>query len=451
MSIPDGSSAATAATFHLFHELAPPESLAEFDVGHSGIFSAWVVVWLMIFQRLQGGASTSRAVAELKLGAISTMLPDCKRVRDGKISVATGGYCQARSALDPRAADSVADLIFASLTSSAEGDQAARRSFLLDGTTLSLEPHAELLAAFPPASNQNGASRWPTLHMAVLHDLATGCAMRPEIGTMYGPRPDSEVELGKRLIARLTRPSELIADRNFGIFAMALSATTLGHDVLFRLTEKRFGAMVRAARPRPGKPGEWDLDWVPSRSDRRSDPSLPEDAVVRGRLIEVVTEYEGETRTLWLFATNATSTPAEMAARYAQRWDVETDLKSLKSTLKLDRPSGRGEDMIRKEIALGSAAYNLVIQVRRLAAARASVEPRRLSFKRILDLTQAYCDGLNAATGLEAAASRFDRLLEAAATCLLPVRRRRRSYPREVAQRRRSYPARRSPPPVHKN
>lgn len=448
MNAPDDSNSATAAALRLFHELVPPEALAEFDVGHAGVFSPWVVVWLMIFQRLHGGASTSRAVAELKLGAVSSMLPDCKRVREDTVSVATGGYCQARSALDAGAAEATADAIFESLTAPPTGSPPTRRSMLLDGTTLSLEHRPELLDAFPPASNQHGVSHWPILHMVALHDLATGCAMRPEIGAMYGPRADSEVDLAKRLLNRLNQPVELVADRNFGVFAMAHAAARLGHGVLFRLTDARFGRVLRLARPVAA--GEWRVEWTPSRWDRDSDSDLPADAVVPGRLIEILVERDGEPLVLRLFTTDWDSTPAELAARYTRRWDVETDLRSLKCTLGLDRPAGRGVDMVLKEVILGSAAYNLVIQTRRLAAARAGVEPRRLSYKRILDLTQAYCDGLDAAAGLAVAEARFDRLLAAAATCRLPTRR-RRGYPREVIQRRRSFPTRRRPPPEHKN
>ena len=50
-------------------------------------------------------------------------------------------------------------------------------------------------------------------------------------------------------------------------------------------------------------------------------------------------------------------------------------------------------DTVSKEILLGVVAYNLVIQVRRMAAERAGIEPRRLSFKRTLDMVQAFCGG----------------------------------------------------------
>ena len=99
----------SADSFSMFNRLVSPEVLEPYDQGHAGIFSSWVVVWLMTFQRLHQNASLSRAVAELKLGAVSRHLPDCKRVRDGEISPNTGGYSQARSDLPVAAAARVAD------------------------------------------------------------------------------------------------------------------------------------------------------------------------------------------------------------------------------------------------------------------------------------------------------------------------------------------------------
>jgi len=50
--------------------------------------------------------------------------------------------------------------------------------FLLDGSSLELEPCRELLRGYPPAENQHGRSHWPVLRMAVLHDAETGSLLR---------------------------------------------------------------------------------------------------------------------------------------------------------------------------------------------------------------------------------------------------------------------------------
>ena len=438
----------SADSFSMFNRLVAPEVLEPFDQGHTGIFSTWVVVWLMTFQRLRQNAPLSRAVAELKLGAVSRHLPDCKRVRDGEISPNTGGYSQARSDLPVEAAARVADHVFSTLVADQPPAWGDRRVFLLDGTTLSLTHHPELLERFPPAENQHGRSHWPVVNLVTAHELTSGLATRPEWGAMYGPEAVSETRLARHVLERLGGPAMIVADRNFGIFSVAHTAVCLGHDVVVRLKDDRFGRMVAEA----GEigPGQWRLTWRPSRWDRAANPDLPEDAVVEGRLIEVTVEHEGGRITLRLFTTDLIATADEIAALYGLRWRVEGDMKDVKQALQMHRLDGRGVDMVAKEILLGMVAYNLVIRVRRLAARHGGAEPRELSFKRILDLVQAFCEGSGASADPAEIRGRYERLIDAASRCRLPVRRRFRSYPREVIPRTRGFPFRKINS-VHKN
>lgn len=435
-------------SFPMFQRVVSPEVLEPFDQGHTGIFSTWVVVWLMTFQRLRQNASLSRAVAELKLGAVSRHLPDCKRVRDDAISPHTGGYSQARSDLPMEAAARVADHVFSTLVVDQPPAWGDHRVFLLDGTTLSLTHHPELLERFPPAENQHGRSHWPVVNLVTAHELTSGLATRPEWGAMYGPEAVSETRLAQRVLERLGGPAIVVADRNFGIFAVAYGAVSIGHGVVFRLKDDRFGRMV--AQASAIGPGQWSLTWRPSRWDRKANPDLPEDAVVEGRLLEVTVERDGEPMTLRLFTTNRTAAPAEVAALYGLRWRVEGDIKDVKQALQMHRLDGRGVDMVAKEILVGMVAYNLVIRVRSLAARHGGTEPRKLSFQRILDLVQAFCEGSGACTDPAEIRRRYEKLINAASRCRLPVRRRFRSYPREVIPRTRGFPFRKINS-VHKN
>jgi putative transposase len=438
----------SADSFPLFRRLVPPDLVQSFDAGHAGIFSSWVVVWLMTFQRLHQNAALSRAVAELKLGPISHHLPDCKRAREGEISPNTGGYAQARSDLPVEAAARVADHVFSGLVADRAPVWGELRLFLLDGTTLSLGHYPELLERFPPAENQHGRSHWPVVNLVTAHELASGLATRPEWGAMYGPQAVSETRLACRVLERLGGPAIILGDRNFGIFAVAWDAVSLGHGVIFRLKDDRFERMVAEASEIG--PGQWRLSWRPSRWDRAANPDLPADAVVEGRLIEVTVEHDGRRIVLRLFTTDLAATPEEVATAYGLRWRVEGDIKDVKRTLQMHCLDGRGVDMIAKEILLGVVAYNLVIQVRWLAARRGGIEPRRLSFKRILDLVQAFCEGSGACADPAEMQERYETMIDAASRCRLPARKRFRSYPREVIPRTRGFPSRKKNS-VHKN
>ena len=64
-----------------------------------GVYSAQVVLWLMILQRLHQLGTLAAAVQLLLQGAAGALVPNCRRVKRKRISVRTGGYCQARQKL----------------------------------------------------------------------------------------------------------------------------------------------------------------------------------------------------------------------------------------------------------------------------------------------------------------------------------------------------------------
>ena len=57
-----------------------------------GIFGLATVIWMMMTQRLQGPGTLASAVAALRAGGGRGLLWRCKRVWEGRISAATGGY-----------------------------------------------------------------------------------------------------------------------------------------------------------------------------------------------------------------------------------------------------------------------------------------------------------------------------------------------------------------------
>ena len=88
--------------------------------------------------------------------------------------------------------------------------------------------------------------------------------------------------------------------------------------------------------------------------------------------------------------------------------------------------------MVEKELLLAIAAYNLVRAVMCLAARRASLSPRQLSFSFVQTVVEAALPGLDNATSDEEYQRRLDRMLRYAGQGKLPNRSRARSYPREV-------------------
>jgi len=253
--------------------------------------------------------------------------------------------------------------------------------FVIDGTTLALQPTGDLRQAYPPASNQFGPGVWPIVNMAVAHELESGCALRPEIGPMYGAQAVSETKLAGQCIERLPSGSCVMADSGFGIFFFAAHCHRHGHPFLLRLTDSRWGALVKQAQLESSGSGwaTYKLTWRPSRKERASHPELPADAQLEVRLHECHVHANLILRQV----TDLPGTAIHFSQRYLRRGDVEIDIRNLKVVLDTEHIRAKSLEMFQKELLTSIVAYNLVGQFRRQAAALIQLAPRRLSFKRV--------------------------------------------------------------------
>lgn len=406
---------------------------------HNSLYSALVVLWLLVLQRLYGGVPLQAAVLELLRGLPASFWPHpCKRLLDwqqhGKIpSSHTGAYNQARQALPLFVVQQVCDRISSELM--AEMDRrspaSAPRAFILDGSSVRLPHTPALCRTYPPGSNQHGESHFPLLRVLVAHDLYTGLAMRPEFGPMHGPDAVSEQELLASAIGRLPGGSVVIGDANFGVFSGAYAGVQSGHPVLLRLTTPR-AQRLAGGDLRDGI--DRKVEWRPSRADRRSHPQLPVDACVRGRLIvrQVQPDNGAKPFLLYLFTTLTTSSD-EALKLYGKRWSIETDLRTLKTTLRLEQLTSCTPDMVAKEIAMGIAAYNLVRAVICLASEQSGIAPRGYSFTTVRRIVEVFTPKLAAAPNAQAAKQVFEQMMHCVRQAKLPKRSRKRaSYPRHV-------------------
>jgi hypothetical protein len=310
---------------------------------------------------------------------------------------------------------------------------------VVDGSTVQLQNERELEAAFPPAKNQHGESHWPVVRIVVLHDVETGLAQPMRWGPVFGAQAVSEQALAQEAMDRLPPNSVLIGDRNFGIFSIAYAARQRGHAVVIRMTEVRAQRLL-------GEPisqeGEHVVRWAASRWDQRGKPEAPAQEAVPGRLIAMRVGRGKKKQWLYLFTT--LSLPAsEVVALYAKRGNIESDLRSLKQTVRLHRLAVQSVDMMEKELMAAVVAYNLVRTIMCLAARQHGLHPRQLSFTWARNIVQdGIGDVLSAPTEPEQV-ERLQRLAALVARCRLPVRRKHRSYPREVWRPGFKYPLRR--------
>lgn len=423
--------------YQLFERLLPRDELQQrAPSAEQTLYTPFVVLNLMIYQRLHHNASLEEAVSQLLLHFPQHVLPECKRAQQRNFSADNGAYCKARQRLDIDVIGWISQHVFDTLVASYPYRFQGRQAFVIDGSTAPLDPRGkDLHQEFPPAVNQYGESPWPLMHLVLGFELSTGAALEPEIGAMYGPNAKSEIDLAESLLDRLPQQSLVLGDRNFGVFAFAHAAVRRGHDVLLRLTKTRFEALRKKAKPLG--PGIWQLQWRPSSQDRKSHPTLATDAKVDGFLMEHPLDNGNS---LYVFTTLAESVEA-MAGVYRLRWGGETNIGDLKGTLSIDGMRGRSVAMVKKELLVAIISHNLTVQVRRLAADKAKVEPRRLSYKGVWSLVIAFLQGIVNVNDEATLQQKFDQLLKGAAQRKLPQRKKPRSFPRQAYAKRSKFPA----------
>jgi putative transposase len=414
------------------------------------IYNDAVVIWLMIVQRLHSVGVLETAVLELLRGLPQQFWPrPCKRLQDcaqdanSKLSSNTGSYNEARQQLPLTVVEHSADRVFGQLLEQVGGPEAVagRKAFFLDGSAMRLPHNPTLAAHYPPGSNQHARFHWPTVRIVVAHDVYSGLAMRPQWGALYGEEAVSEQQLLEQAIQRLPVGSVVLGDANFGVFSTVWGTTRRGHPVALRLTAARAKALAGG----PLRDGmDLRIRWEPSRDDRRSHPQLPPDAWVEGRLIvRQVHPSNGQAPFLLALFTTLSEEADSILELYGRRWHIETDLRSLKQTLRLDQLTSTTLEMVAKEIDVAMMAYNLVRAVICVAAQKADLPPRSFSFSRVRNVINAFAPLIASAGDPQKAQAQFDKMMYYVGQAQLPRRHRKRlSYPRAVWPQPRKYPKR---------
>jgi DDE family transposase len=407
---------------------------------HDGIYTCAVVVWLMIWQRLHGRRNLEAAVQHLLRGGAGSLVSGCKRWLDDRVSAGASAYCEARQRLPKLIIEAVMKRIVEQLRAEMqEGWKGLQRPvFLVDGSSLQMQHTGELVRNFPPGHNQHGKNHWPVMRIVVFHDVWSGLALQPRWGPMYGDQAVSEQHLATEAMEQLPAEAVLLGDGNFGIFGYAHAVAQSGRGLILRLTRSRAQKIYRGELLAGS---DIEVVWRASRWDRKAHPELEEGAAVSGRLL--VHANPCRPRELLYLFTTMTLPAAEILEIYGLRWNVETDLRSLKRSVGLHQLSSKSTDMAEKELLSAIAAYNLTRAVMCLAARRANVAPRQLSFSFVQTVVEAALPGLDQAANDVEYQQRLDRMLRFAGRGKLPKRSRRRCYPREVWGHGSQFPKRR--------
>lgn len=298
-------------------------------------------------------------------------------------SVNTGAYCRARERLPLELMNSLTRASGRMLCERAKAGWRwqGRRVKLADGTCISMPDTAANQKCYPQPSSQAEGIGFPLARLAAVICLSTGAVLDAAIGPFQG---NSELALFRSLLAALSPGDMLLGDSYYCNYFLIATLQSCGVDVLLeqhsaRNTDFRRGKSLGTRDHHV----HWSKPRRPAWMSREQHCAFPEELLVRelrvGGRILVTTLLEPRE-----------SCKRELAKLYGRRWNVELDLRCMKTTLRMEILSCKSPLMVQKELWVYLLAYNLIRILMAQAASTAGVQPRELSFKHTVQLWSAW-------------------------------------------------------------
>ena len=351
---------------------------------------------------------------ERELDPATTVALFCQQVVRGNISceellhathasVTPQAYCAARGRLPLGVVQSLlTEVCDGALPQTRREDYLWRghRTFHIDGSSFSMPDTKPLRDAFGTPSGQAEGCSFPTAHLLVLFSASTGLL----VDAFASKLNTGDVAQTPEAHLHLDEGDVVIGDDSFSGYPHLALLKRHGLHGLFPVHHLR---IVDFKKGRPHTPegkapvtGMPRSRWVASlgredqlveyfkqgqkpawMSEQQYD-ELPDSMLVRELRRTVVRPGQGKvTLTLVTSLTDPIKYPAEeLLELRLRRWDVETNIGHLKTTMGMDVLRCKTEEGVRKEVAIFCLVYNLVRCVMLEASRRQAVAVSRISF-----------------------------------------------------------------------
>ena len=243
----------------------------------------------------------------------------------------------------------------------------------LDGSTLAVRDTRANREAFGKPGASRGQSAFPQVRFVSLVETGTHVLF----GTALGAYRQGEATLAEQVVPQLEPGMLCLADRNFFSFELWNQARAKGADLLWRVKKN----LVLPCENRLPD-GSYLSTIYATPKDRRHQRNG-----VRVRVIEYilvgVEQAEPIYRVITTILDHEQAPASELAARYPERWEIETAFDELKTHLR----GGAGivlrsktPDLVRQEFWGFLLAHFAVRGLMHEAALAAGEDPDRLSF-----------------------------------------------------------------------
>lgn len=317
-------------------------------------------------------------------------------------AVCPSSYCDARARLPLPAMASVIETLCRDCIECTRGAAATwldRRVLIADATNCSTPDTPALQRLWPQPDAQIPGIGFPMIKLLALVDLATGLIVQLSMFCLNVHEMSQAAAM-----ASMLRPGDvLLADRGFCSFAHLAMLALKKLDAVLRVHQKQLIDFTpnrphrqRGKKRKRGTPtsrfvrrlgaDDQRVEWVkppkpPAWMTQEQYNNLPETLSLR-ELRYCITVPGRRTRIVTIVTTllDPMHFPKRQIAQlYGLRWEIETNFRHLKQTMKMDHLKCKTPDGVMKELLVFTLVYNLV-RTAMCAAAGNVVDPNRVSF-----------------------------------------------------------------------
>lgn len=331
---------------------------------------------MFLAQALSADGSCREAVNHAALKRLVGGLPRC--------SSSTSAYCQARSRLPTALISTLARKTGEIIASNAPcwWHREGRRVRLVDGATVLLPDTEENQIAYPQPSSQKPGLGFPICRLVALLCLASGALLNAATGPCEGKGSDEQTLL-RGMLDTLEEGDILLGDAFYPTYFLLCALVRRGIDGVF----EQYGARKRSTDFSTGeKLGPRDHLVILTKPKKKPDWMSQEDYDQAPQTLTVREFFAAGKIMVTTFLDSKQAPKGKLKVLYRSRWNVELDLRNIKTTLGMEQLRCRTPEMAIKELWVYLLAYNLIRLLMAQAALLADQIPRQLSFKHTVQL-----------------------------------------------------------------
>lgn len=354
----------------------------------------------------------------------------------------TSAYCQARNRLPEKLLSRLFGKVGQGLENQVTNEHlwCGRHVKVIDGSTVSMPDTPSNQKAYPQPKSQATGCGFPMAKIGALFSIATGAA----VALVISVSNTHDIKLARQIYQFLVPNDVLLGDCAFCSYADLVFIQNHSCDAVFRISPSRKNTVERGRRKKLSSYQSIEIWHKPKQRPKALSPeefaSLPTKLNVR--VIKYYIPNPGFRSKYVVLATTLLDPlvypTTEIMRLYGQRWDVELDLRHLKTTLGMDILRGKTPEIIRKEIYAYLLAYNLLRSVMWDAATTHKVDPLRLSLQGTRQHLDNFIPQFVSASTQERSRL-YQTFLKIVANMLVPQRQ-GRCEPRVRKRRPKSYP-----------